>query len=115
MDWESLAKGPGTLVLLMAVAHLEAISSELIKRGRDGATPVAVITDGTMPTQRVLTSTLRHVAADAARYEVRPPAVVVIGDVVGLREQLGAGPEGEISGQPEGAGHVAGRMRRGAA
>jgi uroporphyrin-III C-methyltransferase / precorrin-2 dehydrogenase / sirohydrochlorin ferrochelatase len=115
VDWESLAKGPGTLVLLMAVAHLEAISSELIKRGRDGATPVAVITDGTMPTQRVLTSTLRHVAADAARYEVRPPAVVVIGDVVGLREQLGAGPEGEISGQPEGAGHVAGRMRRGAA
>jgi uroporphyrin-III C-methyltransferase / precorrin-2 dehydrogenase / sirohydrochlorin ferrochelatase len=115
VDWESLAKGPGTLVLLMAVAHLEAISSELIKRGRDGATPVAVITDGTMPTQRVLTSTLRHVAADAARYEVRPPAVVVIGDVVGLRGQLGAGPEGEISGQPEGAGHVAGRMRRGAA
>jgi uroporphyrin-III C-methyltransferase / precorrin-2 dehydrogenase / sirohydrochlorin ferrochelatase len=115
VDWESLAKGPGTLVLLMAVAHLEAISSELIKRGRDGATPVAVITDGTMPTQRVLTSTLRHVAADAARYEVRPPAVVVIGDVVGLREQLGAGPAGEISGQPEGAGHVAGRMRRGAA
>jgi len=115
VDWESLAKGPGTLVLLMAVAHLEAISSELIKRGRDGATPVAVITDGTMPTQRVLTSTLRHAAADAARYEVRPPAVVVIGDVVGLREQLGAGPEGEISGQPEGAGHVAGRMRRGAA
>jgi uroporphyrin-III C-methyltransferase/precorrin-2 dehydrogenase/sirohydrochlorin ferrochelatase len=115
VDWESLAKGPGTLVLLMAVAHLEAISSELIKRGRDGATPVAVITDGTMPTQRVLTSTLRHVAADAARYEVRPPAVVVIGDVVGLREQLGAGPEAEISGQPEGAGHVAGRMRRGAA
>ncbi len=89
VDWESLAKGPGTLVLLMAVAHLEAISSELIKRGRAGTTPVAVIRDGTMPTQQVLTSTLEHVAADAARQEVRPPAVVVIGDVVGLRDQLG--------------------------
>ncbi len=89
VDWESLAKGPGTLVLLMAVAHLEAISSELIKRGRAGTTPVAVIRDGTMPTQQVLTSTLEHVAADAARQEVRPPAVVVIGEVVGLRDQLG--------------------------
>jgi uroporphyrin-III C-methyltransferase / precorrin-2 dehydrogenase / sirohydrochlorin ferrochelatase len=91
VDWESLANGPGTLVLLMAVAHLEAISSELIKRGRAGSTPVAVIRDGTLPTQQVLTSTLKHVAADAARHEVRPPAVVVIGDVVGLRDQLERG------------------------
>lgn len=99
VDWESLAKGPGTLVLLMAVAHLEAISTELIKRGRAGTTPVAVIRDGTMPTQQVLTSTLEHVAADAARHEVRPPAVVVIGDVVGLRDRLGAGIAGELSGE----------------
>src|SRR6266568_2076273 len=84
VEWESLASGPGTLVLLMAVAHLDAISTELIKRGRDGTTPVAVIRDGTMPTQQVLTSTLEHVAADAARQRIRPPAVVVIGDVVGL-------------------------------
>ncbi len=88
LDWEALAHGPGTLVLLMAVAHLEAISTELIKRGRDRATPVAVIKDGTMPTQQVLTSTLEHVAADAARQRIRPPAVVVIGDVVGLHAQL---------------------------
>ena len=91
VDWESLANGPGTLVLLMAVTHLEAITSELIKRGRAGSTPVAVIRDGTLPTQQVLTSTLEGVAADAARQEVRPPAVVVIGDVVGLREQLERG------------------------
>ena len=89
VDWESLARGPGTLVLLMAVAHLEAISTELIKRGRDRATPVAVIKDGTMPTQQVLTSTLEHVAADAARRRIAPPAVVVIGDVVSLSDQLG--------------------------
>ncbi len=90
VDWESLAKGPGTLVLLMAVAHLEAISTELIKRGRAATTPVAVIRDGTLPDQQVLISTLEHVATDAARQLVRPPAVVVIGDVVGLRDQLSA-------------------------
>ncbi len=89
VEWESLASGPGTLVLLMAVAHLDAISTELIKRGRDGTTPVAVIRDGTMPTQQVLTSTLERVAADAASANIRPPAVVVVGDVVGLRERLG--------------------------
>ena len=89
VDWEALARGPGTLVLLMAVAHLDAISGELIKRGRDRATPVAVIKDGTMPTQQVLTSTLEHVAADAARHRLTPPAVVVIGEVVRLSDQLG--------------------------
>jgi len=115
VDWDSLAKGPGTLVLLMAIAHLEAITSELIKRGRAGTTPVAVIKDGTMPTQQVLTSTLRRVAADAARHDVRPPAVVVIGDVVGLRDQLGAGLAGELSGEANGAGKVASTIKRGAA
>jgi uroporphyrin-III C-methyltransferase/precorrin-2 dehydrogenase/sirohydrochlorin ferrochelatase len=88
VDWESLARGPGTLVLLMGVAHLAEISAELIKRGRDAATPVAVIRDGTMPSQDVLTSTLGQVAADADRAGVRPPAVVVIGEVVRLRELL---------------------------
>jgi uroporphyrin-III C-methyltransferase / precorrin-2 dehydrogenase / sirohydrochlorin ferrochelatase len=89
VDWEALAHGPGTLVLLMAVAHLEAISAELIKRGRDAATPVAVIRDGTLPGQQVLTSTLENVAVEAARQRIRPPAVVVVGDVVGLRDRLG--------------------------
>jgi uroporphyrin-III C-methyltransferase/precorrin-2 dehydrogenase/sirohydrochlorin ferrochelatase len=88
VDWESLARGPGTLVLLMGVAHLAEISAELIKRGRDAATPVAVICDGTLPSQQVLTSTLGEVAADADRAGLRPPAVVVIGEVVRLREVL---------------------------
>ena len=96
VDWESLAAGQGTLVLLMAVAHLDAISAELIKRGRDAATPVAVIREGTMPTQQVLVSTLEHVAADAAAQNIRPPAVVVIGDVVGLRDKLAA-PKGDAA------------------
>jgi uroporphyrin-III C-methyltransferase/precorrin-2 dehydrogenase/sirohydrochlorin ferrochelatase len=90
VDWAALATTTGTLVLMMAVAHLDAVAAELIKRGRDAATPVAVISDGTMPDQQVLTSTLGSVAADAASAGVRPPAVVVIGDVVRLRELLTA-------------------------
>jgi uroporphyrin-III C-methyltransferase / precorrin-2 dehydrogenase / sirohydrochlorin ferrochelatase len=88
VDWAALARGPGTLVLLMGVAHLAEISAELIKRGRDAATPVAVIRDGTTDRQQVLTSTLGAVAADAERARVQPPAVVVIGEVVRLRELL---------------------------
>jgi uroporphyrin-III C-methyltransferase/precorrin-2 dehydrogenase/sirohydrochlorin ferrochelatase len=94
VDWEALASGPGTLVLLMAVAHLDAVAAELVKRGRDAATPVAVICDGTMPGQRVLTSTLADVAADAERAGIQPPAVVVVGEVVRLRELLGAELQG---------------------
>lgn len=89
VDWAALATGPGTLVLLMAVAHLEQVADELIKRGRAASTPVAVISDGTTPRQQVLTSTLGQVAADAARQDIRPPAVVVVGEVVRLRELLG--------------------------
>ncbi len=88
VDWEGLAHGTGTLVLLMAVAHLDAVAAELIKRGRAAATPAAVISDGTKADQQVLISTLQDVAADAQSAGVRPPAVVVIGDVVRLREML---------------------------
>jgi uroporphyrin-III C-methyltransferase / precorrin-2 dehydrogenase / sirohydrochlorin ferrochelatase len=88
VDWDGLARGTGTLVLLMAVAHLDAVAAELVKRGRAATTPVAVICDGTTPDQQVLISTLECVAADAAAGGVRPPAVVVIGDVVRLRDML---------------------------
>jgi siroheme synthase len=64
---------------------------------------VAVIRDGTLPTQQVLTSTLGQVAADADRARVRPPAVVVIGEVVRLREVLAtaglAAPERAAAGE----------------
>jgi len=88
VDWEALANGPGTLVLMMAMAHLEQIATELIKRGRDAATPVAVVQDGTTEHQRVLISSLGNVAAQAAEQGIRSPAVVVVGEVVRLREQL---------------------------
>jgi uroporphyrin-III C-methyltransferase / precorrin-2 dehydrogenase / sirohydrochlorin ferrochelatase len=96
VDWEALAAGPSTLVLLMAVARLPEVARELVKRGRDASTPAAVISDGTTERQQVLVSTLGQVAEDAAANGVRPPAVVVIGEVVRLREALGqyaSGPD----------------------
>ena len=99
VDWQALACGAGTLVLLMAVAHLDVIAAELIKRGRDAGTPVAVIRDGTLPSQHVLISSLDQVAADAARHGIRPPAVVVIGEVVRLREMLGAAASADLAGE----------------
>jgi uroporphyrin-III C-methyltransferase len=99
VDWQALANGPGTLVLLMAVANVAQVSAELIKRGRDAATPVAVISNGTLPDQQVLTSTLGAAADDVAAAGVQPPAVVVIGDVVRLRERIAGlrDPEGKVS------------------
>lgn len=83
VDWDALARVGGTLVLLMAVGRLESVCEALVAGGRDPKTPVAVIQDGTLPTQRVVVSTLVDVARDAA--DVTSPAVVVIGEVVGLR------------------------------
>jgi uroporphyrin-III C-methyltransferase/precorrin-2 dehydrogenase/sirohydrochlorin ferrochelatase len=114
VDWDAMARSGGTLVLLMAVAHLDAVAAELIKRGRDSATPVAVITDGTTPGQHVLTSTLGTVAGDASAAGVRPPAVVVVGDVVRLRDQLlpglAAAPTGAVASEGR---HGANHARRG--
>jgi uroporphyrin-III C-methyltransferase/precorrin-2 dehydrogenase/sirohydrochlorin ferrochelatase len=92
VDWAALATGPGTLVLLMAVAHLDLVATELIKRGRPATTPVAVISDGTMPDQQVLSCKLGDLADEQARPSVQSPAVVVVGEVVRLRELLAAVP-----------------------
>ncbi|HUJ07445.1 MAG TPA: uroporphyrinogen-III C-methyltransferase [Streptosporangiaceae bacterium] len=90
VDWAAAAGQSGTLVLLMAVGHIDAIAAELIKRGRNAATPVAVIREATLPGQQVLVTSLERVASACAEHGIRPPAVVVVGDVVGLSEELAA-------------------------
>jgi uroporphyrin-III C-methyltransferase/precorrin-2 dehydrogenase/sirohydrochlorin ferrochelatase len=82
VDWSAVARLSGTVVLLMAVENLAAIAAALQGHGRRPGTPAAVIQDGSMATERVLFSTLEHVAADVARDGMRPPAIVVVGDVV---------------------------------
>ena len=84
VDWPALAALRGTLVLLMAVERIGAFADALLAGGRPSDSPVAVIADGTMRTQRSLRSTLDKVADDVAAHGIRPPAIVVIGPVAGL-------------------------------
>ncbi|HKN53320.1 MAG TPA: uroporphyrinogen-III C-methyltransferase, partial [Amycolatopsis sp.] len=86
VDWSLLARMRGTIVLMMGVERLPLFAKALLDGGRPGDTPVAIIEDGTMRTQRVLRSTLDTVVADAAEAGVRPPAVIVIGPVAGLAQ-----------------------------
>lgn len=88
VDWAALARLRGTLVLMMAVDNLGAIVAALAEHGRPADTPVAVVQEGTMPTERTLYSSLAKVADDVAAHGIRPPAVVVIGDVVAIAQQL---------------------------
>ncbi len=74
----------GTVVLLMAVDNAPAIADALVSGGRPATTPVAVVVDGTMPTERTVLSTLGDLAGDLVAHEVVPPAIIVVGDVVAV-------------------------------
>ena len=84
VDWDALARMRGTVVLLRAVQNLPAIAARLMAGGRPATTPVAVIAEGTMPGERTVLSTLETVAEDVVREDVRPPAIVVVGEVVAV-------------------------------
>lgn len=88
LDWDSLAKGKGTLVFLMGVKNLEAIVRRLLAHGRDPSTPAALIRWGTTPGQLTISGSLEDIAPKAREARVRPPAVFVVGEVVGMREAL---------------------------
>ncbi|WTW92881.1 uroporphyrinogen-III C-methyltransferase [Streptomycetaceae bacterium NBC_01309] len=87
IDWPALARLRGTLVLLMAMERLGAIADTLVAHGRPADTPVAIIQEGTMATQRTLRTTLATAAADARDQAMRPPAIVVIGEVVAVADK----------------------------
>ncbi len=89
VEWEKLATSAGTLVIMMGVGNLPQITQKLMTGGRGPETPVAVTRYATTARQEVLTSTLEEVAKDTVERGIRPPAVIVIGDVVRLREQIG--------------------------
>ncbi|KJK58255.1 uroporphyrin-III C-methyltransferase [Saccharothrix sp. ST-888] len=84
VNWEAAAKMSGTLVLLMAVDKIGAIAAKLVECGRAADTPVAVVQEGTTAAQRRIDATLATVAATVEAEDVRPPAVIVIGDVVNV-------------------------------
>jgi len=84
VDWSALARLRGTLCVLMGLSNLGAIAQALLQGGRPAATPAAVVQDATTRNQRTVRATLATIADAAASAAVRPPAVVVIGDVAAL-------------------------------
>jgi uroporphyrinogen III methyltransferase / synthase len=88
VNWPHLARGADTLVFFMGVGRLAEIAAELVKHGRAPETPLAVIRWGSYERQEVFTSDLAHAGELAARKEVKPPAVIVVGEVVRLGEKL---------------------------
>ncbi|EOM76029.1 uroporphyrinogen-III C-methyltransferase [Rhodococcus rhodnii] len=84
VDWDALARLRGTIVLLMAVERLGLFADVLVAGGRAPGTPVAIVQDGTLRTQRTVRGTLADIAQRAIAEDVRPPAIVVIGDVAAL-------------------------------
>jgi uroporphyrin-III C-methyltransferase len=89
LDWETLAKFDGTIVVFMGVKMLGRNVSELIKNGKDPQTPVALIERGTRPDQRVTIGVLENIASIAMEKNVKAPAITVIGTVVKLHDELG--------------------------
>ncbi|MFF5636272.1 uroporphyrinogen-III C-methyltransferase [Streptomyces sp. NPDC012825] len=82
VDWASLAKLTGTLVILMGVDKIGKIAEALVTHGKDPQTPLALVQEGTTAAQRRVDATLATVAETVRTQEVRPPAVIVIGAVV---------------------------------
>lgn len=79
-DYEALAKLEGTLVFLMGLANLSEIAAHLMQCGKEAATPAAVISNGTLPNQKIVRGTLENIAEKVRENDMPSPAVIVIGD-----------------------------------
>jgi uroporphyrinogen III methyltransferase/synthase len=86
--WDKLATGADTLVFLMGMGNLAHIAAELVRNGRPPSTPIAIIREGTTPRQQTLVGTIGDIAAKAEKSGIESPALIVVGDVVRLRERL---------------------------
>jgi uroporphyrinogen III methyltransferase / synthase len=89
IDWDVLARNPGTLVFLMGVKNLPVIARSLIAHGKSPETPAALVRWGTTPAQASLVSTLKDIPEEALRRNMKAPAVLVVGSVVSLAPTLG--------------------------
>ncbi|MEE9567189.1 MAG: uroporphyrinogen-III C-methyltransferase [Desulfobacteria bacterium] len=88
IDWSKLATGVGTLVFLMGVKNLPSITEKLIAAGRDPKTPVALVRWGTTPQHATVTGTLETIVADVKAAGLKPPSIIIVGEVIELRETL---------------------------
>ena len=88
ISWDKLATATDTLIILMGIGNLANVVKELVKNKKPLTTPVAVITQGTTNRQCCVTGTLQDIAEKVKDENLKPPSVVVIGDVVKFRDQL---------------------------
>jgi uroporphyrinogen III methyltransferase/synthase len=88
IDWAALAKGVGTLVFFMGVKNLPNIVARLRENGRPATTPAALVRWGTTTRQRTVTGTLENIEARAQAAGIKAPAIIVVGEVVTLRDTL---------------------------
>ena len=95
VEWPALARLKGTVVMLMAVENAAAIATALLDNGRPASTPVAVIADGTMPTERTVLCTLATLDRTLTDEGIRPPAIIVVGEVVRVAHPDAFDPAGE--------------------
>jgi uroporphyrin-III C-methyltransferase/precorrin-2 dehydrogenase/sirohydrochlorin ferrochelatase len=87
-DWRALATSVDTLVILMARGSLPRIVDELLAGGRAASTPAAIVENGTMDAQRVVTCALADLPSRAAQERIASPSLIVVGDVVTLRDRI---------------------------
>ncbi|GAO43877.1 uroporphyrinogen-III C-methyltransferase [Flavihumibacter petaseus] len=87
-DWDQLAAFKGTIVFYMGVKHLEQIAESLVKAGKADGTPAAVVENGSLPHQRVITGNLSDIAALSKAAAVTTPALLLVGEVVKYHQQL---------------------------
>ncbi len=88
VNWADFARVKGTLVIFMGVLRLQDITAELIRHGKSPDTPTAVIRWGTYAYQKTVTGTLGTIAEQVSKIRLRPPALIVVGEVVKMREKL---------------------------
>ena len=88
INWEKLATGVGTLVIYMGIKNLPIIVANMIKYGRDPQTPVAVVRWASTPEQRSVVGTLATIAQVVADSGIKPPSLIIIGEVVSLRDTI---------------------------
>jgi len=88
LNWDALIQPRQTIAVYMGVANLGRFCSELIRHGMAAAMPAAIVQQGTMPRQRVFTGSLETLPGLVEQEEIKPPAMVIIGEVVKLHEKL---------------------------
>ncbi|MBS0468348.1 MAG: uroporphyrinogen-III C-methyltransferase [Proteobacteria bacterium] len=96
LDWQALARPRQTVVIYMGMGTLPVICEQLVRHGLPAATPAALVEQASLPGQRCITGTLQDLPTLAEQHKVRPPALIVVGEVVALQPQLMRGMQGAV-------------------